>query len=41
MGPGKPYELSDLDKALKIIMSKFYENMVNEILISTETELKN
>lgn len=40
MGPGKPYELSDLDKALKIIMSKFYENMVNEILTSTETELK-
>ncbi|KFF09024.1 hypothetical protein [Chryseobacterium luteum] len=39
-GTGKPYELSDLGKGLRIITSKFYESMVNEILANIEIELK-
>lgn len=39
-GAGKPYELSELDKGLGIITSKFYESMVNEILANIEIELK-
>ncbi|WP_433626723.1 hypothetical protein [Chryseobacterium cucumeris] len=40
-GAGKPYELNDLNKALRIITSRFYEEIINEIIINTETELKN
>ncbi|RXM39959.1 hypothetical protein BOQ62_08900 [Chryseobacterium sp. CH21] len=40
-GAGKPYELNDINKALRIITSRFYEEIINEIIINTETELKN
>lgn len=39
-GVGKPYELSDLEKGLGIITSKFYEIMVTEIFTNIEAELK-
>ncbi|WP_449399896.1 hypothetical protein [Chryseobacterium wanjuense] len=39
-GTSKPYELTDLNKGLRVITSKFYENIINEIIANIETELK-